>query len=71
VREDKLFLTWFDIIQIVSILYDLFVGCFCSSRVIYPANDIANVYHDLAKKVSCILHTILSFSVSLFLGTWE
>ncbi|XP_062144001.1 multisubstrate pseudouridine synthase 7 isoform X2 [Alnus glutinosa] len=45
------------------------------SRVIYPANDIANVYHDLAKKdvisVTESVHTIKEFSITDMTGSYR
>ncbi|KAE8010054.1 hypothetical protein FH972_006452 [Carpinus fangiana] len=45
------------------------------SRVIYPANDIANVYHDLAKKdvISLMesVHSVKEFSITDMTGSYR
>lgn len=35
----------------ISFMYSTIIFLFCSSRVIYPMNDVAEVYHHLAEKV--------------------
>jgi len=30
-----------------------------SSRILYPANDIADVYHHMAEKVNCLFSFII------------
>lgn len=35
----------------ISFMYTTIIFLFCSSRVIYPMNDVAEVYHHLAEKV--------------------
>ncbi|OMO55406.1 Pseudouridine synthase, TruD [Corchorus capsularis] len=45
------------------------------SRIIYPANDIANVYHDMAKKDGISLtesvHNIKEFSITSMTGSYR
>lgn len=38
------------------------------SRVIYPENDVASIYHEMAEKVMIVSHIVIFISCSWYLG---